>query len=169
MGAEETLSDEEIKEDIINQKNKERRDKLAFNYKKRVSNFMNDMIFNPVVHHDPYLMKKMVMSSQDVSRKSSLNNTRTFDETLIEAGGEELISSFDNIKMKKPIMRFNAPKCDEEIIEQMRKRTQIVDTDYVEQSSWPIRKTQKEKHLGRSTIHLKEDTRMEQLHSSLKN
>jgi hypothetical protein len=48
--------DEEMEKKL---KEKKKRDALAFNYKKRVSDFMNDMTFQPVIHKDPYLISKL--------------------------------------------------------------------------------------------------------------
>jgi predicted DNA-binding protein (MmcQ/YjbR family) len=49
-------------------------------------------------------------------------------------------------------MRFNAPKCDDEIREQMREQHKILDTVHVEQSNWPVRSPNKEKNLGRAQL-----------------
>ena len=46
----EVLSHQDEDEELERQlKEKQKRDKLALNYKKRVSDFMNDMTFQPVV------------------------------------------------------------------------------------------------------------------------
>lgn len=61
---------------------------MALNYKKRVSTFMNEMAFHPVVHHDPYLFDKIPRnrvrsSAQNVSLKSSLIS---YEDPMVQVG-----------------------------------------------------------------------------------
>lgn len=49
-------------------------------------------------------------------------------------------------------MRFMAPRCDSDIIKNMKESIKIVDTEYKEITTWPVRDVIKEKHLGGSYI-----------------
>ena len=94
----EVLSHQDEDEELERQlKEKQKRDKLALNYKKRVSDFMNDMTFQPVVQIDPYLMSKVPKSAvrksaQNVSVKNSLMMPDSQQEGIMinEQGGQSL-------------------------------------------------------------------------------
>lgn len=64
-------------------------------------------------------------------------------------------------------MRFNAPKCDSEIMERMREKTKICDLEPVQQSNWPIRMPDKDKNLGRAQIRFKDRTALQKIHAKL--
>lgn len=56
------------------------------NYKKRVSEFMNDMVFCPVVHYDPYLFDKAMRDTVGSSVNVSLGGSfagREVEEDVI--------------------------------------------------------------------------------------
>ena len=73
-----------------------------------------------------------------INLKLNLNRTQTqkSQKTVIE----------------QPKMKFKAPRGDADILANMKTEIQIMDTEYREKTTWPVREVVKEKHLGGSYI-----------------